>query len=94
MLAEVVAYPPVVGLEGYLEGVLDAMGCAPTLELTFGGDKKKLLNLFSVIEEDRYCVEGVSISNSKGKRQLKNLECFINFEASGCGSNRVKGKVV
>jgi hypothetical protein len=69
MLAKVVADPPVVGLEGYSEGVLDTMGCAPTLGLTFGGDEKKLFNLFSVIEEDHYCVEGVSISNSKGKRK-------------------------
>jgi hypothetical protein len=62
--------------------------------LTFEGNKKSLLNHFSVIEEDRYCEEGVSASNTKGKRKLKNLECSINFEARGCGSSRVKHRVV
>jgi hypothetical protein len=57
-----------------------------------GVDEKSLLNLFSAIEEDQYHEEGVSISNSKGKRELKNLECSINFEVRGCGSSRVKGK--
>ena len=94
MVAEVVADTLVVGLEAYSEGVLDAMECAPTLGLTFGGDEKRLLNLFSVIEQDRYRVERVFVSNSKGKRELKNLKCSINFETNRRGSSRVKGRVV
>jgi hypothetical protein len=46
------------------------------------------------MEEDRYCEEGVSVSNTKGKRELKNLKCSINFEARGSSSSRVKGRVV
>jgi hypothetical protein len=83
-----------VGVEGYSEVVLDAMDLAPTLGLTFGGDEKRLLNLFSNIEENRDYEEGVSVSNSKWRMELKNLECSINFEARGCGSSRVKGKVI
>jgi hypothetical protein len=49
MVAEVVADTLVVGLEAYSEGVLDAVECTPTLGLTFGGDEKRLSNLFSVI---------------------------------------------
>ena len=30
----------------------------------------------------------------KGKREFKNLECSINFEARGQGSSRVNGRVV
>ena len=83
LLAEVGVDAPVMGLEVYSEGVLNAMECAPTLGLTFGGDEKRLLNLFSVIEEDPYHEGGVSVSNTKGKRELKILECSINFEARG-----------
>ena len=67
------------------------MELAPTLGLTFEGDEKSLLNLFS---EDQHHEEGASASNTKGKRELKKLECSINFEARSCGSSRVKGRVV
>jgi hypothetical protein len=94
LLVEVVADTLVVGVEGYSKVVLGAMELAPTLGLTFEGDEKHLLNLFLVIEEDRYCEERAFVSNTKGKRELKNLECSINFEAKGCGYSRVKGTVV
>ena len=67
LMAKVVADTPVVGVEGYSEVVLDAMESAPTLGLTFGGDKQSLLNLFSIIEEDQYREEGVSVSNTFGE---------------------------
>jgi hypothetical protein len=54
---------------------------------------RKNSRLFSVIEVDRDRDPGVSVSNTKGKRELKNLECSINFETSGCGSNRVKDRM-
>jgi hypothetical protein len=79
LLAMVVAETPMVGVEDYFEVVLDAMDLAPTLGLSFGGDEKRLLNFFSDIEENWDREEGVSVSNSKGKRELKNLECSINF---------------
>jgi hypothetical protein len=79
--------------ESYFEGVLDAMELATTLGLTIGDDEKKLLSLFWVIEVDRDRDPGVSISNTKGKKEIKNLECSINFETRGCGSSRVKGRV-
>jgi hypothetical protein len=82
------------GVEGSYEVVLGAMELAPTLGLTFDGDEKSLLNLFLVIEEDQLCIEGASASNTKGKRELKNLECSIKFEARGCGSSRAEGRVV
>jgi hypothetical protein len=54
------------------------------------GMTKKDLNLFSVIEEVRYREDGVSASNTKGKRDLKKLECFINIEARVSGYSRGK----
>jgi hypothetical protein len=63
------------------------------LGLTVGDDEKKLLSLFSVIDAGRDLDPRVSVSNNKGKRELKNLECSINFETRGCGSSRVKGRM-
>jgi hypothetical protein len=37
---------------------------------------------------------GVSASNIKGKRELKNLEFSINFEALGSGSSQGKATKV
>ena len=61
--------------------------------MSFVGEEKRLNDIFLVIEEDRYCEDGVATSNTKGKRELKNLECSINFEARGGGYSRGKGKV-
>jgi hypothetical protein len=94
LLTKTVEDTPVVRVEGYSEGVLDAIELAPNLGLTFGGDEKRLSNLFSIIEEDQFREEEVSVSNSKEKRKLKILECSINFEARDCGISRVKGRVV
>jgi hypothetical protein len=79
--------------EGYFEGVLGAMELAPTLGLAVGDVEKKLLRLFSVIEANRNRDPGVSVSNCKGKRELKTLECSINFETRSCGFSRVKGRM-
>ena len=79
----VVAETSVVGVEGHSEVVLDAMDLVSTLGLSFGGNEKPLLNLFSDIEENWNREEGVLVSSFKGKRELKNLECSINFDARG-----------
>jgi hypothetical protein len=47
------------------------MELAPTLGLMVGDDKKKLLSLFLVIEANRDRDPGVSVFNTKGKRELK-----------------------
>jgi hypothetical protein len=51
---------------------------------------RKNSSLFLVIEADRNRDPGVSVSNTKGKRELKNLECSFNFETRGCSSSRSK----
>ena len=83
-----------VGVEGHSEVVLDTIKLVSTLGLSFGVDDKSLMKFFSDIEENGNRVEGVSVSNSKGKRELKNLKCSINFDARGSGSSRVKGRVI
>ena len=71
LLAKVVAETPVVEVEGYSEVVLDAMDLAPTLGLSFGGDEKRLLNLFSDIEENWDCEEGSRFQILKGRGSSK-----------------------
>jgi hypothetical protein len=48
-----------VGVEGYSEFVLSTMGVTSILGLPFGGDEKRLMDLFSVIEEGWFLEDGV-----------------------------------
>jgi hypothetical protein len=57
--------------------------------LSCGGDEKSFLDLFSAIEEEREPKNDLSAPKVKGKRELKNLECSINFEARGYCSSMV-----
>jgi hypothetical protein len=79
LFTEVVADTSEKGEENYSEVALDALKFASNMGWTCGeGDEKSLLNLFSKIEEERKPTIKV-----KGKRELKNLECSINYEDKG-----------
>jgi hypothetical protein len=69
LLAESLVDVPVVGEEGYSNKVLGAMNLAPVVGMTWGGDDKKLLDLFSAMENKE--------SKVKGLRELKSLDCTI-----------------
>jgi hypothetical protein len=75
---EVVADTSEKGEENYSEVVLDAVKFASNMGWNCGdeGDEKSLLNIFSKIEEERK-----PTSKVKGKRERKNLECSLNYEA-------------
>jgi hypothetical protein len=75
---EVVAVISEKGEENYSEVVLDAVKLASNMGWNCGdeGDGKSLLNIFSKIEEERK-----PTSKVKGKRERKNLECSLNYEA-------------
>jgi hypothetical protein len=77
LLAEVVADTSEKGVVGYSEVVLDVVKFASFVGLMCGGDKKSLLDLFSKVEAEQ---EPIKV---KEKRELKNMECSINFEARG-----------
>jgi hypothetical protein len=66
------------------------MEIGPVLEISCGDDGKQLLDLLTALDKE-HCQE-VSDTHSKrdtkGKRELKNLECSINF----VGSSHGKGK--
>ena len=79
LIAEAVAATSMGGKEDSSMVVLGAMGVAPTLELSCGGDEKRLKDLLSAIEDDQFLEDGAPAPKTKGKRGLKNLECSINF---------------
>jgi hypothetical protein len=77
LLAEVVADIPV---EGYSKEVIDTMNFTPVVRLSWGGDDKRLSNLFFIIEKEK---RELATPKVKGKTEHKNLDCFLNFEARG-----------
>ena len=81
LFAEVVAETVEKGVENYSEVIQDTVKFAPIMGLSCGegGDAKSLLNLFLTIEEER----DPYTPKVKGKRELRNLECSINYEARG-----------
>ena len=84
LLAEVVADIPV---EGYSKEVIDTMNFALVVGLYWGGDDKRMLNLLSSIEMEKGELAAPKV---KGKRELKNLDYSLNFEASGRRSSQAK----
>ena len=81
-----------MGVEGYSEFVLSVIGAIPILGLSFGGDEKRLMDLFFAIEEGQCLEDEASTSKLKGKKELKNLECSINFDAKDSGSSQSIGR--
>jgi hypothetical protein len=66
-----------------------AKSCFSTMGISFRGSEEGFLDFLTLIDEGQ---EFVSASKKKGKREVKNLECSINFNARGGGSSRVRGK--
>jgi hypothetical protein len=84
ILAKVVADIPA---EGFSKEVIRMMNFAPVVGLSWGGDDKSMLNLLSKIEKEKWKLATPKV---KGKRELKNLECSFNVEASGLRSSQAK----
>jgi hypothetical protein len=61
-----------------------AMEISPLLGISCGGDGKQLQDLLTSLDKE-HCQEvsdTLSKRGTKGKRELKNLECSINLEGS------------
>jgi hypothetical protein len=71
-----------MGNVGYSEVVLSAK-IFPILGISCGGNEKRFLDLLTVLEEGQCQEVMVSISKQKGRRELINLECSINFDVRG-----------
>jgi len=66
----------------------------PILGISFEGHNLQLLDFLSFIEEDRRLGEEGALfgGGKKGKREVKNLECSINYDARGSCSSHGKRK--
>jgi hypothetical protein len=82
----------------YPRVVQDARSCFRTMGVSFlGSYEKGILDFLTWTEDQRYDSDSPpkkkkKIKRKKGKREVKNLECSINFDARGVGSSRVRGK--
>jgi hypothetical protein len=80
---EVTSYPGVVQV---------ARSCYRTMGVSYRGNEKGFLDFFALIDEGQHQKVSVSTSKPKGYKEIKNLECSINFDARGVGSSQEKGK--
>jgi hypothetical protein len=67
-----------------------AMEMGPLLGISCGGDGKQLRDLLTSLDKE-HCQEisdTLSKRGTKGRRELKNLECSIKLEGSNCGKGK------
>jgi hypothetical protein len=82
----------------YPKVVQHASSCFRTMGVSFlGTDEKGFLDFLTWTENQRYDSDSPpkkdkKLNRKKGKREVKNLECSINFDARGVGSSQVRGK--
>ena len=55
-------------------------------------DEKGFLDFLTLVDEGQHQAVSISTTKRKGRRDLKNFECSINFDARGVGSSRGKVK--
>jgi len=79
---------PEGGVVVYPRVVQDARSCFHMMGVSFKGTEKGFLDFLTSVDEGQ---RFVSVTKQKGKRELKNLECSINFDVRGVGSSRVRG---
>jgi hypothetical protein len=82
----------------YPRVVQDARSCFRMMGVSLlGSDEKCFLDFLTWTEDQRYDSDSIpkkekKIKRKKGKREVNNLECSINFDARVVGSSRVRGK--
>jgi hypothetical protein len=93
------AYSLDLGGLGYLDWVMQSANeIYPIVGMTFVGHKLQLLAFLTCIEEERKEERRLGKVRTKGKREIKNLESSINYDAKGSrlssGKRRARGLVV
>jgi len=87
--------PTLGGLSEYSDWVIQcANEIYPIVGILYVGHKLQLLALLTFLEEERRSEElGALLSgDTKGKREVKNMESSVNYDARGSCSNRGKRK--
>jgi hypothetical protein len=69
---------------------IDLSFCVNTLGVSHEGNVKGFLDFMTRIDAEHRLEASVSSSKFKGSREVKNLECSINYDARGLGSSRGK----
>jgi hypothetical protein len=89
-------YSPTSGdLSGYSEWIIQcANEIYPIVGISYVGHELQLLALLTFLEEERRNEElgALSSDGTKGKREVKNLESFVNYNARGSCSSHSKRK--
>jgi hypothetical protein len=74
------------------EAAIDLNLCFNTLGVSHKGTVKGFLDFMTLIDEEHRLEAPISSYKFKGSREVKNLECSINYDARGFGSSRGKAK--
>jgi hypothetical protein len=69
---------------------IDLNFCIQTLGISHEGNVKAFLDFMALIDEEHRREAPISYSKFKGSREVKNLECSINYGARGFGYSRGK----
>jgi hypothetical protein len=73
---------------GPLGATIDLSLCFQTLGVSHEGNVKGFLDFMAQVDAEQRQEAPVSTFKFKGSREVKNLECTINFEDKGFGSSR------
>jgi len=71
---------------------IDLSLCFQTLGISHEGNEKAFLDFMALIDAEHRVEALVSTPKFKGCREVKNLECTINYDARGFGSSRGKAR--
>jgi len=71
---------------------IDLSFCVNTLGVSHEGNVKDFVDFMTLIVVEHRLEASVSSSKFKGSREVKNLECSINYDAGGFGFSRGKAK--
>jgi hypothetical protein len=71
---------------------IDLSLCFQTLGVSHEGNEKAFLDFMTLIDAEHRLEAPVPTPKFKGCREVKNLECTINYDARGFGSNRGKAR--
>jgi len=72
--------------------VFDATLCLQVVEISFDGNVKGFLDVMAQVVEGQRLEVQIFIPKFKGKRELQNLECNINYDDRSLGFTRSKSK--
>lgn len=72
--------------------VFDTTLCLQVVEISFDGNVKGFLDAMPQVVEGQRLEVQIFIPKFKGKRELQNLECNINYDARSLGFTRSKSK--